>query len=123
MAKIDVSEVLLDPDFMDSMICYRHMQTVTPKGQGLETESAIPFSGVVTSDSGDTLDRNADGERINGTIKIHSVFRLSDGHGQDRTADHVLFDNHRYVVSKLNSYSTYGVGFTVATCTLKDFGG
>lgn len=123
MSRIDVSEVLLDPDFMDSLTCYRYSQAVTDKGLGFSVMTEHPFLGVVTSDSGDILDRNADGERIKGTINIHSMFRLTDGSGQDQTADQVLFGGRRYVVSSVNDYSHVGRGFVAATCTLKDFGG
>lgn len=51
MPFLDVSEVLLDPDFMDtSLVCHRQVQTVDEDNFATNTPQDIPFSGVVTVD-------------------------------------------------------------------------
>lgn len=118
MPLLDVSDVLLDPDFVDSsLICARSAQTVGSDGMAVNTATQIPFSGVVTNDTGDQLIRNADGSRIQGSITIHSQFRLIDGvSGFD--ADVVTWQGRSYVVNNVRDWSTYGQGFVAAQCVL-----
>ncbi|WLW59827.1 hypothetical protein RA224_21665 [Achromobacter aegrifaciens] len=119
MALLDVSDVLLDPDFMDTgLVCNRMAQTIDADGIATNTATAQPFAAVVTSDKGDVLHRNADGSRIVGSITVHTIFRLSDGSaGQD--ADEIVWQGRTYTVVNVNDYSHFGRGFVCATCDLK----
>jgi hypothetical protein len=123
MALIDVSEVLMDPDFMDSMTCTRYMQTVPATGMAVNTSTTSIFYGVVTSGSGDILDRIATGERVKGSIVIHTTFRLRDGSGASQTADMITWKGSNYIVSTINDYSHFGRGFVSALCDLKPLAG
>ena len=50
MANLDVSDVLLDPDFMDKgLICKRIKVTISNKGRDELTETVHKFNAVVTS--------------------------------------------------------------------------
>lgn len=123
MALLDVTDVLLDPDFMDlGIICCRQDQVVGDDGRASNTETQTPFAGVVTSDSGDILQRIAEGSRIVGSITIHTIFSLQDG-GAGRDADEVIWSGTRYTVSNVNNYSHFGRGFVAATCDLKPLSG
>ncbi|MGA3827389.1 hypothetical protein [Pseudomonas chlororaphis] len=118
MAQLDVSEILLDPDFMDlGLICTRAMQTVGEDGRAITTDTDITFAGVVTSDKGDILERLAGAERKKGSITIHTIFKLTAGEG-DTTADIVTWQGKRYTVSNINDYKHFGRGFVCATCDL-----
>ncbi|MBR8123228.1 hypothetical protein KDW39_08710 [Burkholderia multivorans] len=123
MAFLDVSDVVLDPDFMDTgLICNRMTQTVDDHGRAQNSVASTPFSAVVTSDKGDILHRNADGSRIIGSITLHTMFRLLDGSvGQD--ADEVVWAGRTYTVVNVNDYSHFGRGFVCATCDLKPLSG
>lgn len=123
MALLDVSEVLLDPDFMDSMTCTRFALSVSSAGVGSRTSTSTTFYGVVTSNNGDILERMASGERIKGSITIHTKYRLRDGSGAAQTADEVTFRGQIYTVSQVNDYSHFGQGFIAANCDLKTLGG
>ncbi|HEP6427738.1 hypothetical protein [Burkholderia cenocepacia] len=123
MAFLDVTEVLLDPDFMDTgLLCNRMTQTVDGHGRAQNAVASTPFSAVVTSDKGDILHRNADGSRIIGSITLHTPFRLRDGAlGGD--ADEVIWDGITYTVVNVNNYSHFGRGFVCATCDIKPLSG
>lgn len=123
MARLDVTDILTDPDFMDStLICERNAQTVGADGMAAVTATQLPFSGVVTSNNGDILERIATGERIKGSITIHTRFLLNDG-SAGYTADIVQWRGRRYTVSSVNDYSHFGRGFIVADCDLIPFSG
>jgi len=123
MPQLDVSDVLLDPDFIDkSLICNRMAQTVGNDGIAVDTPTSMPFSGVVTNDTGDILMREAQGERLEGSITIHSKFRLTDG-TNSYSADQVVWLGATYTVTRVANWSTYGRGFVAATCDLVPLSG
>jgi galactose-6-phosphate isomerase len=111
MALLDVSDVLLDPDFADSLQCERITKTVGDDGIAVETKISKRFGGVVTNDTGDKLRRLAEGECVEGNILVHCRFKL-------QTGDIVLFMARRYTVSALLDWSHFGRGFNAATCDL-----
>lgn len=117
MAHIDVSDVLLDPEFMDKLSCERNQQTAADNGRASLTTKSICFNGVVTSFSGDLLERMAGGERLKGAITIHSRFPLTAGHG-DYSADVVSWRGKRYTVTNVADYGHVGRGFVCATAEL-----
>lgn len=118
MAFLDISEVLLDPDFMDNdLVCERNKETVNEQGLAVVTTEEIPFSGVVTTNEGTKLQRAIDLERISGSITIHSIFPLTDGK-DGTTADIVQWENKRYTVVNAYSYAHFGSGFTKAICNI-----
>lgn len=123
MALLDVSDVLLDPDFMDQLTVTRFTLSVGLSGVGSRTSTTSTFYGVVTSDSGDILERVATGERVKGSITVHTKYRLRDGSGASQTADEITFRGQTYTVSQVNDYSHFGRGFVSAVCDLKPIAG
>ena len=118
MARLDVTEILTDPDFVDTtLVCERATQTIGTNGIAVNTAQLLKFAGVVTSDQGDILERLEGVERIKGSITIHSRFRLKDG-SPGQTADIIRWQGRRYTVSNVNDYSHFGRGFIVASCDL-----
>lgn len=124
MAWLDVSEILLDPDFMDTgLTCKRSIQDIGDNGRATNTVASIPFAGVVTSDKGDLLERVVTGERVTGSITIHTPFALTDGAGDSSISDIVTWQGRDYTVSNVNNYSHFGRGFVAATCDLLPLAG
>lgn len=123
MALLDVSEILLDPDFMDhGLQCERNVQTVGSNGLSQNVTTLLPFSGVVTTNEGDVMERMSFGERIKGSIIVHSVFELQDG-ADGLTADIVRWKGRRYTVTRVSSYKHFGRGFVAAECDIIPFTG
>jgi galactose-6-phosphate isomerase len=123
MPLLDMSDVLTDPDFLDStLVCQRQNQTVGTDGRAINTPTSIPFSGVVTAAGGQTLQRRADGEYERGRISIVSKFKLIAGQA-GLTADIVAWNGNTYTVVQVDDYSNYGAGFTQAICELIDLTG
>lgn len=122
MPNLDVSDVLLDPDFFDTLVCTRNTQTVDDGGIATNSPVDTPFIGVVTSDSGDILERLAEGSRAKGSILVHTKFRLTES-SDGLDADIVTWDGNRYTVANVNNYSRYGRGFVAAYCDLMPLSG
>ncbi|MFV0410953.1 MAG: hypothetical protein ACK5LJ_15020 [Paracoccus sp. (in: a-proteobacteria)] len=123
MAKLDVSDVLNDPLFMNkNIVCIRNDQTINDKGRAVNTQNIIGFSGVVTSNNGMQLDRLPDGSIVSGAINIITKFHLSSG-TDNRDADEILWKDKTYIVHSVDNYQHFGRGFVQAVCTLKPFAG
>ncbi|EPR9225474.1 head-tail adaptor [Citrobacter amalonaticus] len=129
MPFLDVSEVLLDPDFMDtSLVCHRQIQTADEDNFATNTPQDIPFSGVVTVDRSLEAKRMAAGQNISGAILIVTQFRLTQGQPETDTsprldADIVTYSGRDYRVIFVDPYTRYGAGFVQAHCELVDFDG
>ncbi|UYK05177.1 head-tail adaptor [Yersinia enterocolitica] len=123
MPFLDVTEVLLDPDFVDTtLVCHRQLQTVDDDGFTTNTRQDTPFSGVVTVDRSLEAKRMQAGQNINGAILIVTQFRLTQGQpGLD--ADVVTYRGRKYRVTFVDPYTAYGAGFVQAHCELMDFDG
>ncbi|QZN96385.1 head-tail adaptor [Symbiopectobacterium purcellii] len=129
MPTLDMSDVLMDPDFLDtSLICHRQIQTVDEDNFPTNTSQDIPFSGVVTVDRSLEARRMAAGQNISGAILIVTTFRLTQGQpGTDSAprldADVVTYSGRDYRVTFVDPYTRYGAGFVQAHCELVDFNG
>ncbi|EDC8080740.1 head-tail adaptor [Salmonella enterica subsp. enterica serovar Agona] len=129
MPFLDVSDVLMDPDFLDTtLICHRQIQTVDADNFPTNTPQDIPFSGVVTVDRSLEAKRMAAGQNINGAILIVTQFRLTQGQPETDTAprldaDIVTYSGRDYRVTFVDPYTRYGAGFVQAHCELLDFDG
>ncbi len=118
MPLLDVADVLTDPDFCDtSLVCERNALTTDTSGRGVISTEKTRFAGVVTSDKGELLQRGAVGEHATDSMLVVTRFRLRDA-GMAATADVVQWDDRRWTVVKVNSYSKYGVGFVEASCEM-----
>lgn len=123
MPFLDVTEVLLDPEFADTtLVCHRQVQTVDEDNFPINTPQDMPFSGVVTVDRSLEAKRMASGQNIGGAILVVTQFRLTQGQpGLD--ADVVTYQGRNYRVTFVDPYTAYGAGFVQAHCELVEFDG
>ena len=78
MPFLDVTDVLLDPDFMDTtLVCHRQIQTTDSDNFATNTVQDIPFSGVVTVDR--ALGRRAEHQRCDSDCDAISLNTGADG--------------------------------------------
>lgn len=121
MPFLDVSDVLLDPDFADTFSVIRSNQVVSSSGLASNTGAVTTtgVSGVVTPDRGRAMQRLAEGQHVTDAIKIYTAFRLTTGNGP-LEADQIVWNGANYVVVSVMDYSRFGAGFICATCDLTD---
>jgi galactose-6-phosphate isomerase len=117
MPLLDVTDVILDPMFVDTATYTRRVQTIGLDGLAVNDDTTASIYGVVTSDRGDILHRLADGSRVTGSIIFHTITRLQSG-GAGFDADILTWDGRQYTVVNVNSYSRYGRGFVACSCDL-----
>lgn len=123
MPNLDVSDVLLDPDFLSKgIICTRTAVTANDKGRSDTVITSHSFNGVVTSNDGFKLDRKPDGTIIKGAINIHTRFVLTEGDANHQ-ADEIKWQGRDYIVTQVKPNLQYGRGFIKAICILKPISG
>src|SRR5260364_219467 len=110
---MELSTVLWNAEYADStLVCFRQTQATDRYGFARNTEAQFTFTGIVTPETGDELERTAAGAYTNARITIHTPFQLSAG-DQTQDADIVLWQGRRYTVTAVKDYSAFG--FVCAT--------
>lgn len=118
MPLLDVSDVLLDPDFADTITVYRQAVTTGDDGRATRAEMVTSTIAVVTPDQWSTLQRQAEGSNVSETITVITKFRLIPSMG-GYDADEIAWNGKRYVVTAVGDCSRYGAGFVEASAELK----
>jgi len=123
MPTLDVTDVLLSPEFLDTtLVVKRSEQTIDNDGFTQNTVTQTQFAGVVTVDRSLEAKRMQAGQVINGAILIVTTYRLTSGNtGVD--ADIVTYRGRDYRVTFVDPYTAYGAGFVQAHCELQPFDG
>ena len=115
MPDLDVSDLILDPDFADSFTVTRQVQTVGTDGRVTITPSTLNLIGVVTIGSLQPFQQGEDYVNSTKVITVHCQERLIDpitGYSPDV----VTYDGDTYLVKKTYNWSRYGRGFYAAEC-------
>ena len=135
MDKIDVTELLTDPELADlrDLVCYRAVESIGNDGRSSTEREPIPFAGVVTPDKSRVLGVMEDGTRITGAIKIVTTFELDAGGAKispvdsgnssvndvrAKAPDWVSWRGRRYTVDRVDDYSNFG--FVRAFATIRE---
>lgn len=114
---LDVSDVLDDPDFLDTTLRLKPTAiTVGNDGLAEGTAGWIAFAGVVIPDGGTDLIQLGEGDEVQGDITIYTRQPLTTGDA-DRGADTVFWDGAPYVVINAQPWR-YGSGYFRAVCKL-----
>lgn len=113
MGTLDVSGILLDPLFIERLVCVRSTETVNDFGEGERTTTETPFFGVVTVKDGEWLQREEDAGRSGEVVMVHTKFRLL-GIRTGGQPDTVLWKGRPYTVKRIYDNTPYGAGFVGA---------
>lgn len=116
MADLDVSDIILDPDFSQPIVIQRN-RISTVNGIGLSEPYQLQAVAVVVPAGSIELNRLPDAEMVKGRVHIYTQFPLTSG-DDGLTADIVLWRGRSYTVSAVDDYTQFGVGFVDATADL-----
>lgn len=112
MARIDVSELMVDPDFISSFSVARRSSTVNQYGENELTETIINnVSGSVQSAGKETIRRLPEGVKISNVKTIYTkTLLIADANGTGY-ADQIIFDGLRFNVISCLPWSNFGAGW------------
>lgn len=124
MPSIDVTDVLEDPDFLDTITVTVTTRTIGANGRATDSAaSPVTVSAVVTP-AGQRLIQQSDGSLRDGAIEIYTTFAISGGTKTSdtlsRLPDAVQWHGRGYIVQSVDDWSAYGAGWWHATANLQD---
>jgi hypothetical protein len=115
MGKIDVTELLVDPDMVDSVMLIHRQPFVDEFGENKLKEIGVPTFGSVQPASGKTLQRLPELYRVADVMEFWIKGKIvSDGKCQ--YPDIIFYHGKRYAVQLIMDWMNWGDGFCDGTC-------
>lgn len=119
MAQIDVSDLLLDPDFVDPIQVIRRSTTVNQYGENILVETPINTFGSVQPANFKEIQRLAE------SLRTHDVrsFYLKLEIVQDASTaypDILVFNGKRYQVQTAAPWLNFGAGWNQGVCVAEN---
>lgn len=119
MALIDVSELLTDPDFTNTVTLIRRSSTVNTYGENTMIETSSSITAVVQGANTESLERVPEGARLSDLIDVYYKGQLT-AESPSGYADIIVWQGKRYQVFEVvEDFMNYGAGFTKAVCKLE----
>lgn len=118
MALIDVSELMLDPDFVMTFTIYRRMASVNSYGENVVSESSVSSVGSIQAATAETAKRLPNGVQLS---KFKTIFTKAviqaDSAGQ--YMDQIEWKSQRYNVFQVTPWEDFGAGWYMVDCELQ----
>lgn len=119
MALLDVSGLLLDPDFTNVVTLIKRAAAVNEHGETVLTETPCYITAVVQGDNTEVLERLPQGARLSDMITVYYRGQLQ-AESEGGYADIIVWGGKRYQVKEVSEdFMNYGAGFTKAFCMLE----
>ena len=116
MALIDVSELLLDPDFADQAILIKRSLSVNANGEAVISEMELPVTVVIQGVNNKDLVKLPEGARLSDAITVFYAGQLQ-AESPDGYSDIIVWCGRRYEVGPVTeNFMNHGAGFTRAIC-------
>jgi hypothetical protein len=116
---IDVSELIVDPDFAQPYLV-RRMSGTWFEGEFIQKESSLQFYGVITPANTQDVNMLPEGDRIAGLMTFYTtagnpflVTRNTDG--SLGTSDQPVWRDERYKVMQVFPYDDFGYMKAIGT--------
>ena len=110
MATLDVSDVLLCPEFTDNFVIERSVESVSANGRLTPSTTSIPSFGVVCMANTSDLARHPELQMIERVLSIVTKTRLQSAVSRAQP-DIIIWRGDNYVVKAVDPYPQYGQGF------------
>lgn len=115
MGNIDVSDLLLDPDFVDAMTVITRKPKVNSKGENILIDNPVVSVGSVQPASGRTIMKLPDEFRVANVSSFWfkgSIIATAPG----KYSSVIIFKGLRYQVQTVFDWSNWGAGWCEGTC-------
>lgn len=117
MARIDVSALLLDPDFLDDAVLITRTQIINDKGVASFQQTSKNIVCCVQSIPFSALEKNKEYALVTDGIIVYYHGKLHT-ESVDGYSDLIEWNGGRYAVVQVKAdFMTYGAGWTKAVCT------
>jgi hypothetical protein len=121
---IDISEIILDPDFAQSYIGYRK-SGIWVEGDIEQTESVVNFYGPIIAANIKDVNMLPEGDRIEGLMVFYTtadnpIFTTRNLANSKGTSDELEWRGERYRVMQTYPYNDYGYMKAIGTRKVGD---
>lgn len=115
MAQLDVSELLLDPEFINTLTLIHRTSTVNSFGENVLVENSVVTIGSVQPANGKQIQRLPEALRLGDVRSFYIKMEiLTDGASQ--YPDIILFQGKRFQVQVAPPWLNYGAGWNEGIC-------
>lgn len=115
MANLDVSDLLLDPDFVDRMLISRRTYTINDYGQNVLSEVLLPTVGSIQPANAKELTRVPDDLQQRDVRAFYVKAELiTDGNG--KYPDVLVFKAKRFQIISVEPWNNFGQGWNKGLC-------
>lgn len=112
MARIDVSELMVDPDFINSFSIARRTATTNIYGENIIAETIINnITGSVQSAGKEAIKRLPEGVKISNVKTIYTKTMLIADTNNPGYSDQIIWEGLRYNVISCLPWSNFGAGW------------
>ncbi len=116
MGNIDVSSLLIDVDFTNTVTLVTRSASVNSDGLNVMSETQVDIDVVVTNLGKNQLEALPEGVRVTDAIAVYYRGEIRN-EVLGGYADVIVFNGQRYkAVSQLENWMHMGVGFTATLC-------
>lgn len=115
MALIDVSDLLVDPDFMGPISLVHRVPTMNSMGENTLATTTVNTIGCVQPASGSVLQRLPDALRVQ---NVNSFWIKGEiiADGTNEYPDQIIFQGNTYEVQHVFDWTNWGRGFCEGVC-------
>jgi hypothetical protein len=110
MARIDVSELMNDPDFVNNFTVVRRVPTINTYGENTLAETQVAAVGSIQSPGKEVANRLPDGVKLSSvkTIYTKTVLNADKASGY---VDQIIWEGLRYNVVTVLPWGNFGSGW------------
>lgn len=118
MARIDVSELMTDPDFVMTFTIVRRTPTVNNFGENELSETPVSAVGSIQAATGETAKRLPDGVQLSNfkTIFTKAVIKADSAGAY---TDQIEIKGQRFNVFQVLPWEDFGAGWFMVDCELQ----
>ncbi len=115
MARIDVSEIVSDPDFVDSIELITRVPSVNSLGENVLTSTTLCSVGSVQPASGRAIFRLPEAMRVANVSSFWFKGKIIASE-PGKYSSIIVFKGQRYQVQTVMDWSNWGAGWCEGTC-------
>lgn len=119
MAQIDVSDLLLDPDFIDNLTLIHRTASVSSSGHTVLVESSQVTVGSVQPANGQQIMRLPEALQSS-DVRAFYIKAVIQSDGSAQYPDVILFQGGRYLIKQVEQWLNFGAGWNMGICVRED---
>jgi len=115
MGTIDVTDLLADPDFVDSMTVITRYPIINSLGENILRETRFDTVGSIQPADYEEIQKVPDALRVANMMVFYFKGKI-DTSSPGKYSSVLVFQGQRYQIKTVADYSNWGAGYSEGTC-------